>query len=734
MVAHQRMRFHPDRRPIAVIRLFTGRQPDPNAPAYNPFGLTMSGAMYPMVPFNVWDSTEANRESDLDTRFEGLIDRLNELYASPYGFRRFMISRPAGLFPNDLPPPPYSFTDTVPSGCWHVDDSSHIDFPHPEYFDLYRERFEGTTNADRHVAKWLADHADAVLYVYLGFRLSTHTTRRMQSATPAAYRPDLNGLENGRPHLPTLTKNLGVYSANGGWVQLGAPGQVGFFFDNSGSLMGPTPNRDAVLKVIRWVRRRGAYAGGEAVPSDNVGGVNVPRADLLARAPWLAAYDNQTTVDPGGLWLFGSETEVCVQVIPGDLASLDTVLEPARLFHDFHSRGYVLQPTDLDAGENRLVAELTSPLLSWRARSLLPEFTRSGARSYLIRTTDGSAVVAYPRWAVVNEARFEDRAEHEELDEDPGVFSLWSWGRHLVIEGARTNLLLRSEELDSGSWTKTNCTATANAATAPDGEADADALVVTSSGSPAFASQAVTVTSGVPLTFSVWCRSHSNSPATVSIGLSDGTTTVNHDFSPGTTWRRLDVSLVPASTTATALVRIHAASGTGTATQNILFWAAQMETARFPSSYVRTTAATAAATPDVLVFADAPSAMRNGKWRIDVWPYYASSDLVSGDTFVIASFGGSGDVVRIRHDGSQVRVEAVDSGTVMASSVPLTFARHLHVDVLIEVAAMQITVNGVAGTAGMTGWTWPTGSVRIGGIVSGASEAFARLGEPLLVS
>ena len=34
----------------------------------------------------------------------------------------------------------------------------------------------------------------------------------------------------------------------------------------------------------------------------------------------------------------------------------------------------------------------------------------------------------------------------------------------------------------------------------------------------------------------------------------------------------------------------------------------------------------------------------------------------------------------------------------------------------------------------MTAWTWPIGSLRIGGIVSGSSEAFARMGEPLLVT
>jgi hypothetical protein len=47
----------------------------------------------------------------------------------------------------------------------------------------------------------------------------------------------------------------------------------------------------------------------------------------------------------------------------------------------------------------------------------------------------------------------------------------------LLIEGQRTNSLLRSAEFDNASWAKTRATVTANAATAPDGTATADAIV-----------------------------------------------------------------------------------------------------------------------------------------------------------------------------------------------------------------------------------------------------------------
>lgn len=46
-----------------------------------------------------------------------------------------------------------------------------------------------------------------------------------------------------------------------------------------------------------------------------------------------------------------------------------------------------------------------------------------------------------------------------------------------LIEGARTNLLLRSQEFDNASWTKTRSSVTADAVAAPDGTTTADKLV-----------------------------------------------------------------------------------------------------------------------------------------------------------------------------------------------------------------------------------------------------------------
>jgi hypothetical protein len=58
----------------------------------------------------------------------------------------------------------------------------------------------------------------------------------------------------------------------------------------------------------------------------------------------------------------------------------------------------------------------------------------------------------------------------------------YEWNAAGVAQGikpemARTNLILRSQEIDNASWTKTATTVTANAATAPDGTTTADKLL-----------------------------------------------------------------------------------------------------------------------------------------------------------------------------------------------------------------------------------------------------------------
>jgi hypothetical protein len=85
----------------------------------------------------------------------------------------------------------------------------------------------------------------------------------------------------------------------------------------------------------------------------------------------------------------------------------------------------------------------------------------------------------------------------------------------LLVEEQRTNLLLRSEEFDTASWSKAGLQAfgsgsVANAIAAPNGSVTADFLVESTSTGEHFTEQAFTAVSGTSYTFSVFIKPSAN--------------------------------------------------------------------------------------------------------------------------------------------------------------------------------------------------------------------------------
>jgi len=79
------------------------------------------------------------------------------------------------------------------------------------------------------------------------------------------------------------------------------------------------------------------------------------------------------------------------------------------------------------------------------------------------------------------------------------------------ITYAPANLLLQSQTFDNASWGKGNATITANATTAPDGTATADALVENSTNGTHFVQQSVSFISGTAYTFSLYVKAGTRS-------------------------------------------------------------------------------------------------------------------------------------------------------------------------------------------------------------------------------
>lgn len=196
----------------------------------------------------------------------------------------------------------------------------------------------------------------------------------------------------------------------------------------------------------------------------------------------------------------------------------------------------------------------------------------------------------------------------------------------VLIEGARTNLCLQSQDFAT-TWARLRINAfgsgsVVNATTAPDGTSTADFICEDTNNDTHFIRQAVTVSSGVAHTFSVYAKAGTRSIVTV--GESATTLrTATFDLSAGTVsnvggsitatitaladgWYRCAITYTTASTTFNADIGTRTTSGAGFQTYNgdgtsgIYLWGAQLEAASFPSSYIPTTTASATRAADVL--------------------------------------------------------------------------------------------------------------------------------------
>ena len=208
------------------------------------------------------------------------------------------------------------------------------------------------------------------------------------------------------------------------------------------------------------------------------------------------------------------------------------------------------------------------------------------------------------------------------FDHDPEAAGNPSRG--LLIEEARTNLLIRSAEFTNASWTKTNVTAT-DGQSAPDGTTNADAILETVDSGLHFTQQTVTVATTATHTYSVFLKANGRNFASVFVreGVNSGATYVSAtvDLSNGTVsgatvgtasiqsigngWYRVSLSASIDSGTRYAQVRIREDASTtsyaGDITKGILAWGAQLEAGAFPTSYIPTTSAAATRSADSAV-------------------------------------------------------------------------------------------------------------------------------------
>jgi hypothetical protein len=181
--------------------------------------------------------------------------------------------------------------------------------------------------------------------------------------------------------------------------------------------------------------------------------------------------------------------------------------------------------------------------------------------------------------------------------------------RGILVEEARTNLLLRSQEFDNASWSKVNSTVTADAGTAPDGTTTADKIIPDATLNQHRVDQTPTSGAGAQ-TFSVFAKPNGYDFLALRIGsvgnsfsfniatgaIIGGEAGVTAFSSPaGNGFYRVGITVTAASANDIARVNVLPSAAfvtfTGDGTSGVLLWGAQLELGAFATSPIITTGA-----------------------------------------------------------------------------------------------------------------------------------------------
>ena len=206
--------------------------------------------------------------------------------------------------------------------------------------------------------------------------------------------------------------------------------------------------------------------------------------------------------------------------------------------------------------------------------------------------------------SAINAARF---------DHDPVTLTC----RGLLIEEARTNLHLRSDDLSVSPWTRTGSNITVNSGVSPDGLTTADLIYEdTAISSHSISAFIGGTTVGATYTHSIYLKAAGRNIVALGdwggllseFNLSTGQVIAGGNGLPqiqnvGNGWYRCSVTGASTAIGVTPGFRLRSVSGInsylGDGVSGVLAWGAQFEAGAFPTSYITTTTASVVRSADV---------------------------------------------------------------------------------------------------------------------------------------
>ena len=250
--------------------------------------------------------------------------------------------------------------------------------------------------------------------------------------------------------------------------------------------------------------------------------------------------------------------------------------------------------------------------------------------------------------------------------------------RGVLIEGARTNLLQRSQEFDNASWVKeaggsgVAASVTADQGVAPDGTTTAYRVQFSLAGattSSDFSRLRQAATAAAGQTYSFWARS-TDGVSTYNMTAGDADGVGAFQFTVTGTWQRFSRSTASGGGAVSYTLGLRGAqSPTNSNTADVLIWGAQLEAASFPSSYIPTTTASATRAADVLTCTAGVS------YPLSLWAEFERAvDTGGGEALVLVDDGDSSDELLLFLNSSDLVAVQMTTGSASQGSVAVAGA------------------------------------------------------------
>jgi hypothetical protein len=297
----------------------------------------------------------------------------------------------------------------------------------------------------------------------------------------------------------------------------------------------------------------------------------------------------------------------------------------------------------------------------------------------------------------------------------------------LLVEEARTNLLLRSEEFDNAAWTKVGGTISANSIASPSGAITADTLVEDTSTGTHRCLISATIANTTIYTVSVYAKAAGRTHVRLALGsglagelianLSSGTVAASSGAtnptvqSVGNGWYRISFTSAASSSTS-GQVQLQLIQGTSTTSytgdgaSGAYFWGAQLEAGATPSSYILNVNTALGVTRSADLADLISQAIANNIRTL----YLEFRSPASGTRGVVSlNDGTANERVNVLTSGTDPRLVVVDGGVEQANvnGGTVTANQRTRVAVRINANDFAISINGGAVVTDTSG-TLPT--------------------------